>query len=142
MKQTVANLINFTYRQITSKRSPFFEINRASVLAFCLIGKIGKGHSGAKKVASILNIDKPINPHSWKSHTESVSLQCEKLLDEKLKEEALNAKLYLQNTGQLFILENAINQNFGISTSFDGSRNSHGWSSRVRMGVPNRKQNV
>ena len=112
------------------------------MLAFRLIGKIGKGHSGAKKVASILNIDKPIKSHSWKSHTESVSLQCEKLLDEKLKEEALNAKLYLQNTGQLSILENAINQNFDISTSFDGSWNSRGWSSRIGMGVPNRKQNV
>ena len=30
----------------------------------------------------MLNIDKPINPHSWKSHTESISLQCEKLLDD------------------------------------------------------------
>ena len=44
-----------------------------------------------------MNIHKPINPLSWKSHTESISLQCEKLLDEKLKEEALNVKLYSQN---------------------------------------------
>ena len=50
-----------TYRPITPKRSHFFEIKCAAVLAFCLIGK---GHSGAKKVASILNIDKPINLHS------------------------------------------------------------------------------
>ena len=65
-----------TYRPITPKRRHFFEIDRAAVLAFRLIGK---GHSGAKKVASILNIDKPIDLHSWKSHTESISLQCEKL---------------------------------------------------------------
>ena len=117
-----------TYKPITSKRSHFFEINLAAVLGFCLIGK---DHSRAKKVGSILNIDKPINPHSWKSHTESVSLQCEKLLDEKLKEEALNAKLYLQNTGQLSNLENAVNQNIDISGSFDGFCNSRGWSSRT-----------
>ena len=98
------------------------------MLAFRLIGK---GHSGFKKVASILNIDKPINLHSWKSHTESILLQCEKLLNEKLKEEALNAKLYLQNTGQLSDLENAINQNIDINASFDGSWNSRGWSSRT-----------
>ena len=110
-----------TYRSITPKRSHFFEINRAAVLVFRLIGK---GHSGAKKVASILNIDKPINLHSRKRHTESISLQCEKLLDEKLKEEALNAKLYFQNTGQLSNLENAINQNIDISTSIDESWNS------------------
>ena len=71
-----------TYRPITPKRSHFFEVNRAAVLAFCLIEKI---HSGAKKVASILNIDKPINLHSWRSHTKSILSQCEKLLDEKLK---------------------------------------------------------
>ena len=57
------------------------------------------------------------NPHSWNSHTESISLQCEKLLDETLKEEALNAKLYLQNTSQLSNLENAINQNINITQS-------------------------
>ena len=54
-----------TYRPITPKRSHFFEINRAAVLVFCLIRK---HHQGAKKVASILNIDKPINPYIWKSH--------------------------------------------------------------------------
>ena len=42
------------YTPIKPKRSYFFEINRAAVLAFCLIGK---GHSGAKKVVIILNID-------------------------------------------------------------------------------------
>ena len=56
---------------------------------------------------------------------------CEKLLDEKLKEETLNAKLYLQNTGQLSNLENAINQNINISANFDGSWNSGGWSFRT-----------
>ena len=76
-----------------------------------------------------MNIEKPINPYSWKSHVESISLQCEKLLGGKLKEEALNAKLYLQNTGQLSNLQNAINQNIDISASFDGSWNSGGWSS-------------
>ena len=107
-----------TYRPTMPKRSHFFEINRAAVLAFRLIGK---GYSGAKKVAGILNIDKPINPYSWKSHAESISLQCEKLLGGKLKEDALNAKLYLQNTGQLSNLQNAINQNIDISANFDGS---------------------
>ena len=78
-----------------------------------------------------MNIDKPINPHSWKSHAESISLQFEKLLDEKLKEEALNEKLYLQNTEQLSGLENAINQSIDTSANFDGSWNSLGWSSRT-----------
>ena len=58
-------------------------------------------------------------------------MQYEKLLDGKLKEEVLNAKLYLQNIGQLSNLENAINQNTNLSASFDGSLNNRGRSSRT-----------
>ena len=54
-------------------------------------------------------------------------------MDEKLKEETLNVKLYLQNAGQFSNLENAINQNINISASFDGSWNSGGWS--IRTGI-------
>ena len=48
-------------RPITPKRNRYFEINRAAVLAF---RSVGKGHSGAKKGAIILNIDKSFNAHS------------------------------------------------------------------------------
>ena len=62
-------------RPITPKQNCYFEINRAAVLAF---QSIGKGHSGDKKVASILNIDKPINAHSSRGHTEDISEFSEK----------------------------------------------------------------
>ena len=70
MKQAVATLINLHIDQSHQKEAISFDISRAAVLAFRLITK---SHSGAKKVATILNNDKPINPHSWKSHTESIS---------------------------------------------------------------------
>ena len=77
-------------RPITPKRDSYFEISRAAVLAFRFIGK---GHSGAKKVASILNIDKPINAHSWRGHTEALSECTEKLMDVNLNLEAHNIKV-------------------------------------------------
>ena len=116
-------------RPITPKRNRYFEINCAAVLAF---RSIGKGHSGAKKVASILNIDKPNNAHTWRGHTEAVSEFSEKITDVNLKLEAHNAKLYLCKTGQLNITENELNDhNVEISASFDGSWNTRGWSSRT-----------
>ena len=106
-------------RPITPKRNCYFEINRAAVSAF---PSIGKGHSGAKKVASVLNIDKSINAHSWRDHTEAISECSEKIMDENLKFEAYNAKLYLYKTSQLYITENKLNDhNVEISASFDGS---------------------
>ena len=110
---------NLKARPITPKRNSYFEINCAAVLAF---RSIGKGHSGAKKVASILNIGKPINAHSWRGHTEAISECSEKIVDVNLKLEAHNAKSYLCKTGQLNITENELNDhNVAISASFDGS---------------------
>ena len=106
-------------RQITPKRNRCFEINRATVLAF---RSIEKGHSGAKKVASIFNIHKPINTPSWRGHTEAICEYSEKIMDINLKLEAHNAKLYLCKTGQLNITENELkDHNVEISASFDGS---------------------
>ena len=114
-------------RPITPKRDRYFEINRAAVLAFRFVGK---GHSGAKKVASILNIDKPINAHRCRGHTEAISECSEKIMDVNLKLKAHNSKLYLFKTGQLNITENELND-VEISASFDRSSNIRGWPSRT-----------
>ena len=117
------------FRPITPKRDRYFEINRAAVLAFRFIGK---EHSGAKKVESILNIDKPINAHRCRGHTEAISECSEKIMDVNSKLKAHNAKSYLCKTGQLNITENELNDhNVEISASFDGSWNTQGWSSRT-----------
>ena len=83
---------------------------------------------------SILNIDKPINAHSWRGHTEAISECSETIMDVNLKLEEHNAKLYLCKTGQLNITENELNEhNIEISASFDGSWNTRGWSSRTEI---------
>ena len=116
-------------RSITPKRNRYFEINCAAVLAF---RSIGKGHSGAKKVKSILNIDKPINAYTWRGHTEAISEYSEKIMDLTLKLEAHNAKLYLCKIGQLNRKKDELNgHNVAISACFDGFWNTGGWSSRT-----------
>ena len=87
---------NLNASPITPKRNRYFEINRAAVLAF---QSIGKRHSRAKKIASILNIDKPINAHSWRGHTEAISECSEKIIDANLKLEVHNEKLYCVKLG-------------------------------------------
>ena len=116
-------------RPITPKRNRYFEINRAAVLAF---RSIRKGYTGPKKVASILNIDKPIKAHSWRGHTEAISERSEKIMNVNLKLEAHNVKLYLCKTDELNIIENELNNhNVEVSASFDGSWTIRGWSSRT-----------
>ena len=81
-----------------------------------------------------MNIDKPINAHSWRGHTEAISECSEKIVDINLKLEAHNAKLYLCKTGQLNITENELNDhNSEISASFDGSWNTRSWLSRAEI---------
>ena len=112
-------------RPITPKRNLYFEINCAAVLAF---RSIRKGYTGPKKVASILNIDKPIKAHSWRGHTKAISECSEKIMNVNLKLEAL----YLCKTGKLNITENEFNNhNVEVSASFDGSWNIRDWSSRT-----------
>ena len=79
-----------------------------------------------------MNIDKPINSHSWRGHAEAISECSEKIMDVNLKLEVHDAKLYLCKTGQLNITENELNDhNVEISASFEVSWNTRGWSSRT-----------
>ena len=81
-----------------------------------------------------MNIEKSINAHSWRGHTEAISECSEKIIDINLKLEVHNAKLYLCKIGQLNITENELNDhNVEINASFDGSWNTLGWLSRTEI---------
>ena len=51
---------------MTLRNRLFYEINRAFVLACCLLQK---GHAGGKKLTAVLNLDKPISKKAWAKHT-------------------------------------------------------------------------
>ena len=117
-------------RPVTPKQGHAFEINRLFVVA---MRSIGKGRAAAQKLTGILNLNQPVNHHSWHSHTKTIMKQSEVLLD--LQKEAINAKKYM-----MMMKENRIRDDgelkslvMDIGVSLDGSWNTRGWS--ARMGI-------
>ena len=60
------------------------------------LSSIGHGYSGALKVTSIMNLNKPIDAYSWKEYAKCLSSNCEHVMVETLKKEAASAKCYTQ----------------------------------------------
>lgn len=61
------------------------------VLAFRFIGS---GYSAAVKFTSILNLPKPVKRGPWSEHTKAISEVAMELLQEELKNAALEVKKY------------------------------------------------
>ena len=100
----------------TRKNDKRYNINQASVIA---LRSVGKGHSAARKIFSLLNLSPPIHQRHWCSYTdklESESLKLMKDITDSACDELLKNCKYE---------EEIIN----IATSFDGSWGSRGWSS-------------
>ena len=53
----------------STKRSRFYDINRAPVLAF---RSIGRGCSAAQKFCSIVNFPNPVGKKPWTRHTQAI----------------------------------------------------------------------
>ena len=114
---------------MTPKNRQYFEINR--ILVF-VIHSTGKGHSTAKKILNLINLQPPVHPTCWRRHTKVLTDVTEKLLENNLKEEAFNVKRYLQTVGQIDVnidKQTFLNQVIKISASIDGSWETRGWSS-------------
>ena len=73
----------------TPKTNRFFDINREFVLGLRLIGR---GHSAAKKVLSLLNLPRPVSNVSWTAHTKALENSANKLLERELKNAVLQVK--------------------------------------------------
>ena len=119
-------------RPVTPKIGRMFEINRAFFLA---MRSIGKGRAAIQKLTSILNLNQPVNHHSWGSHTKAITKQSETLFEKNLQKEATNAKPYM-----MMMKENSVRSDdqlksleMNIGVSLDGSWNTRGWS--ARMGI-------
>ena len=74
-----------------------------------------------KKVASVLSINKHVNPYSWKGHAEAISKYSRKRMNINSNLEAHNTKLCLCKTGQLIK-----DQNILISAGPNDSSNTQG----------------
>ena len=81
--------------RMTTINGCFHEINRAFVLACCLLGK---GHANGKKLTNLLNLDKQISKKAWTKHTRSIAQNTKNLGEIYTKKAALEAKAYSKNT--------------------------------------------
>ena len=115
--------------RLTPKNGCFHEINCALVLACDLLGKY---HAGGKKLAALLNLDKPISKKAWTKHTCSVAENTKNLGEIYMNKAALEAKMFLKNTGSIKFdpLDDIEKQNMEIAVSVDDSWGSRGWNSQ------------
>ena len=75
------------FTPMTPKAGHLFEINRQFVLEFC---GLGKGYATAKKFTSIVNLNAPVTSQSCAEHIRSMSAVTQQLLEQDLKDDALN----------------------------------------------------
>lgn len=73
----------------SQKTSQIYDLNRTSVVG---MRAIGRGASAAKKLFSIMNIEKPVGQKPWSSHTETLDDSVENVLDIELKKAAWESK--------------------------------------------------
>ena len=107
----------------------FHEINSAFVLACRLLRK---GHAGGKKLITALNLNKPIIKKAWTKPTRPIAQNIKNLGEVYIKKAALEAKIYLKNTGSITVdpLADIGKQNIEIAVSVDGSWGSRDWTAQ------------
>lgn len=109
---------------ISRKSGHIYDVNRAAVLAFRVIGK---GHSAARKFCNVIGLSQPISKPRWGKHTRFISEKVDTVLENSLCQAARDLKDFKSETGTL-TLEN--DGSLSVATSFDGSWGSRGWSSK------------
>ena len=112
----------------SAKRSRFYDVNRAIVLAF---RSIGRGYSAAQKFCSIVNLPNPVGKKPWTRHTHILKA-AETLLEEEMNDAAFEVKNILRDVGDI---ENCSDEELrekvvSAGASLDGSWSSRGWSAR------------
>ena len=118
--------------QTTPKTNRFYDVNRELVLGLRLTGR---GHSVAKRVLSVLNLPSPVNKDSWSNHTKALERIAHDLLEEELKNAAIEVKRFLQggkedlNTADMSD-EQLADLVLDAGVSIDGSWNQRGWAAR------------
>lgn len=113
----------------TPKENRFYDINRGLVLGMRLIGR---GHSAADRLSSVLNLHRPVNRAPWSSHTKALEEAASKLLEKELSNAALEVRHYLLSNGQISLEadEQIEDKVIDVGVSLDGSWSSRGWTAR------------
>ena len=117
----------------TPKENRVYGINRELVLGLRLIGR---GHSAAERLMSVLNLPSPVGRAPWSSHTRALLKAAHELLDIELSNAALEVKCFKKVNGSLAV-EGAEKSDQELrelvveaGVFIDGSWSSRGWSAR------------
>ena len=117
----------------TPKENRVYGINKGLVLALRLIGR---RHSAAERLMSVLNLPSPVGRSPWSSHTKTLLKAANELLDTELPNAALEVKRFKIANGSLAVggAEKSDQELRELmveaGASIDGSWCSRGWSAR------------
>jgi len=95
--QNVSFLIT-TILSLNIERQSIYDISRAVVLAFRLVGR---GHAAANDGASILNLPSPVTSGPWTAHTKTLKEAADDLLERHLQEAVLELKRFKITSGEV-----------------------------------------
>lgn len=111
------------------KESRAYDVNRGLVLGLRLIGR---GHSAAERLLSVLNLPKAISKNPWSSHTKVLEKAASELLHKELSNAGHEVRQFKFANGLISLegdeqLEDKV---IDVGVSLDGSWSSRGWVAR------------
>lgn len=93
---------------------------------------IGRRHSAAERLLSVLNLPRPITKNPWGSHTKVLEKAADELLDQEPSDAAKEVRQFKFDNGLISLgdTERLDDKIINVGVSIDGSWSSRGWSAR------------
>mgnify|MGYP000017111064 FL=1 len=110
----------------SSKTSHTYDLNRGLVLGLRLIGR---GHSAAERLMSVLNLPRPITKNPWALHTRVLEKAAGELLVQELSNAAKEVREFKFFNGLISTAQRQEDKTINVGVSIDGSW-SRGWTAR------------
>jgi hypothetical protein len=110
----------------SSRQGRIFEVNRMATLGMRCIGR---GHSSAEKLFSIMGLPPPVSHKPWAEHSKAIEEKCRELCED-MNYAAWDLKKVLQTEGSIedCSAEQLKEKVIDTGVTIDGSWCSRGWS--------------
>lgn len=125
MKIKCSNGCNESSFLSSKKKGRTFEINRLLTLGMRMIGR---GHSSAERLLSILGLPLPVSNKPWAEYTRKIEEKARELCQKDMKEASLELKRELMDRGKRCKDSQLQSEIIDTGVSIDGSWCSRGWS--------------
>ena len=91
---------------------------------------IGRGHSAAERLMSVLNLPRPMTKSPWVLHTRVLEKAGSELLVKELSKAAKEVREFKFFNGLISTEERQEDKTIKVGVSIDGSWSSRGWTAR------------